>query len=86
MFVCSACGYLFEGVETAEQLPKECPNCTASPDKFIEVDRRLESWVKKAVAQHIMYPDAEGADLKDQNSSLSQHIRFALVGASGDKK
>ena len=82
MFVCSACGYLFEDVEKAEDLPEECPACTADPEKFVQYDQRLESWVKKAVAAHVMYPDAEGADLRAANSALSAHIRFALVGAN----
>ncbi len=82
MFVCSACGYLFEDVEKAEDLPEECPACTADPEKFVPYDQRLESWVKKAVAAHVMYPDAEGADLRAVNSALSAHIRFALVGAN----
>jgi len=81
MFVCTACGYLFEDVQTADQLPDKCPNCEASKSKFVEYDQRLESWVKKAVAQHILYPDPEGADLKATNSSLSTHIRFGIVGA-----
>ena len=82
MFVCTACGYLFEGVETAEDLPEACPNCTASPEKFVQYDKKLEAWVKKAVAQHIAFPDEEGANLRYVNSSLSTHIRFALAGAA----
>jgi hypothetical protein len=31
-----------------------------------------------------MYPDEEGADLRAENSALSSHIRFALVGLLGD--
>ena len=82
MFVCSACGYLFEGVETAEDLPEACPNCTAAPEKFIEYDRKLESWVKKAVVQHVAFPDEEDADMRAANSAISSHVRFALVGAA----
>jgi hypothetical protein len=33
-----------------------------------------------------MYPDEEGADLRDENSALSSHIRFALVGFGEDLK
>ncbi|MDA1191425.1 MAG: hypothetical protein O3A46_07040 [Candidatus Poribacteria bacterium] len=82
MFVCSACGFLFEDVKTDGELPDECPNCTASPDKFIAYDKKLEAWVKKAVVQHVQFPDEEGADLRAANSALSSHIRFALVGAT----
>ncbi len=82
MFVCTACGYLFEDVESADNLPDECPACTATPDKFVEYEKGLEAWVKKAVAQHVAFPDEEGADLRDPNSALSSHVRFALVGAA----
>ena len=82
MFVCTACGYLFEDVTTDDELPTECPNCTADPDKFVQYDKGLETWVKKAVAQQIAFPDEDGANLRDPNSSISTHIRFALVGAA----
>ncbi|GIX07770.1 MAG: hypothetical protein KatS3mg115_2173 [Candidatus Poribacteria bacterium] len=81
MYVCTACGYLFEDVSSPEELPEVCPNCNATKDKFVEYDPALEAWVKKAVAQHIAYPDEEGADLRAPNSALSSHIRFAIVGA-----
>jgi predicted nucleic acid-binding Zn-ribbon protein len=81
MFVCTACGFLLEDVKSADQLPDKCPNCEATKSKIVEYDKRLESWVKKAVAQHVLYPDEEGADVKAVNSSLSSHIRFGIVGA-----
>jgi predicted nucleic acid-binding Zn-ribbon protein len=81
VFVCTACGYLFEDITSAEDLPEQCPNCEATRDKFVEYDRRLETWIRKAVAQHVLYPDEEGANLRSPNSSLSTHIRFAVVGA-----
>lgn len=81
MYVCTACGYLFENVTSPDQLPEKCPNCEATKDKFVEYDERLESWVKKAVAQHVLYPDEEGADLRAPNSALSSHVRFGIVGA-----
>jgi len=31
-----------------------------------------------------MYPDEEGADLRAENSDLSSHIRFAIVGFDED--
>ena len=48
--------------------------------KYIPYDDRAERWVKRAVASHVMYPDEEGADLRAENSALSSHIRFAVVG------
>jgi rubredoxin len=84
MFVCTACGYLWKA---AESPPEECPACAAPKEKYIPYDDRAERWVKRAVAQHVMYPDEEGADLRDENSALSSHIRFALVGfVEGVKK
>ena len=64
--------------------PEECPACTAPKEKYIPYDDRAERWVKRAVAAHVMYPDEEGADLRAENSALSSHIRFALVGLLGD--
>ncbi|MBM3215779.1 hypothetical protein FJZ36_12780 [Candidatus Poribacteria bacterium] len=86
MFVCTACGYLFEDVTAADQLPDKCPNCESDKRNFIEYDRKLESWVKKAVAQQVLYPDEEGANVKAANSGLSSHIRFAVVGATRPKR
>lgn len=83
MFVCTACGYLWTA---AESPPEECPACTAPKEKYIRYDDRAERWVKRAVAQHVMYPDEEGADLRAENSALSSHIRFALVGFGEDLK
>lgn len=83
MFVCTACGYLWTA---AESLPEECPACTAPKEKYIPYDDRAERWVKRAVAQHVMYPDEEGADLRAENSALSSHVRFALVGYGEDLK
>lgn len=83
MFVCSACGFLWT---TAESPPEECPACTAPKEKFMAYDDRAERWVKRAAAQHVMYPDEEGADLRAENSALSSHIRFALVGFGEDLK
>lgn len=77
MFVCAACGYLWTD---ATAPPEECPACTAPKEKFIPYDDRAERWVKRAVASHVMYPDEEGADLRAENSALSSHIRFAIVG------
>lgn len=77
MFVCTACGYLWSD---AAGPPDECPACTAPKEKYIPYDDRAERWVKRAVASHVMYPDEEGADLRAENSALSSHIRFALVG------
>ena len=57
---------------------------TAPKEKYIPYDDRAERWVKRAVAAHVMYPDEEGADLRAENSALSSHIRFALVGLLGD--
>ena len=82
MYVCSACGYLFEDVDNADDLPDECPACTADPDKFVGYDSSLEPWGKKAVAAHVMFPDEDGADLRATNSALSSHIRFAVAGAT----
>ena len=81
MFVCIACGYLWK---EADNPPDECPACTAPKEKYIPYDDRAERWVKRAVAAHVMYPDADGADLRAENSALSSHIRFALVGLLGD--
>ncbi len=81
MFVCTACGYLWK---EADEPPDECPACTAPKEKYIPYDDRAERWVKRAVAAHVMYPDEEGADLRAENSALSSHIRFALVGLIGD--
>ena len=67
MFVCTACGYLWTA---AESLPEECPACTAPKEKYIPYDDRAERWVKRAVAQHVMYPDEEGADLRAEKLSL----------------
>lgn len=83
MFVCTACGYLWTA---AESPPEECPACTAPKEKYIPYDDRAERWVKRAVAQHVMYPDEEGADLRAENSALSSHVRFALVGYGEDLK
>ena len=76
MFVCVACGYLWK---EAASPPEECPACTAPKEKYIPYDDRAERWVKRAVAAHVMC-----ADLRAENSALSSHIRFALVGLLGD--
>ena len=55
-------------------------------EKYIPYDDRAERHVKRAVAAHVMYPDEEGADLRAENSALSSHIRFALVGLLEDLK
>lgn len=82
MYICTACGYLFEGVESADDLPDACPACEADPDKFVEYDRSLEPWVKKAVAGYVMYPDEDGANQRATNSALSAKVRFAVAGAT----
>ena len=82
MYVCTACGYLFEDVQSADDLPEECPACEADKDKFVEYDSRLEPWVKKAVAGYVMFPDGAGADQRATNSALAAKIRFAVAGAT----
>ena len=37
-FVCSVCGYVYEG----EKAPEECPICHAPADKFVAAGRRNE--------------------------------------------
>jgi len=82
MYVCTACGYLFEDVESADDLPDDCPVCEADRDKFIAYDSSLEAWVKKAVAGYAMFPDEVGSNLRASDSAVSNKVRFALVGAT----
>lgn len=44
-FVCSVCGYVYEG----EEPPKECPQCKSSSDKFVEQGPEM-SWA----AEHVV--------------------------------
>ena len=44
-FVCSVCGYVYEG----EQPPKECPQCHAPASKFVEQGPEM-SWA----AEHVV--------------------------------
>jgi len=39
-FVCSVCGYVFEG----EEAPEKCPQCGAGKDKFVEKTDDKEEW------------------------------------------
>ncbi|WP_047809427.1 NADH peroxidase [Desulfosporosinus acididurans] len=51
-FVCSVCGYVFEGNEA----PEKCPQCGASKDKFSEKKDGLLQWAdehKIGVAQGV---------------------------------
>ncbi|SHJ94907.1 Rubrerythrin [Hathewaya proteolytica DSM 3090] len=51
-FVCSVCGYVYEG----EQAPEVCPICKATRDKFIEKNEEGMTWAdehKVGVAQGV---------------------------------
>ncbi len=57
-FICSVCGYAFEGLEA----PEECPHCKSSQDKFMEKSDGIMQWAdehKIGVAQGV---DAEIID------------------------
>ncbi|KAJ51353.1 rubrerythrin, partial [Clostridium tetanomorphum DSM 665] len=41
-FVCTVCGYVYEG----EQAPEKCPLCGVGADKFIEKKNEM-SWAKE---------------------------------------
>jgi|SaaInl4_135m_RNA_FD_contig_41_2033278_length_1723_multi_9_in_0_out_0_2 predicted nucleic acid-binding Zn-ribbon protein len=82
MFVCIACGYLFEDGDSIDDLPEECPVCEAGRDKYVAYDSSLEAWVKKAVAGYAMFPDEAGSDLRAADSAVSNKVRFAVVGAT----
>ncbi len=39
-FICSICGYVFEG----EEAPEKCPQCNAPKDKFVEKVEGEMAW------------------------------------------
>lgn len=39
-FVCSVCGYVYEG----DSAPEKCPQCKVPGDKFVEVKENERSW------------------------------------------
>mgnify|MGYP001270280040 CR=1 FL=1 len=82
MYICTACGYLFEDADSIDDLPEVCPACEAGRDKFVGYDKSLEPWVKKAVAGYVMFPDEAGSDQRATNSALSAKVRFAVAGAT----
>ncbi len=40
-FICSICGYVFEG----EEAPEKCPQCNAPKDKFVEKVEGEMAWL-----------------------------------------
>lgn len=39
-YVCTICGYIYEG----EEAPEKCPQCGASKEKFIEKNEEVMNW------------------------------------------
>ena len=49
-WVCSVCGYVYEG----EKAPEACPVCKAPADKFVKQDSEL-SWAAEHVVGCLLY-------------------------------
>ena len=54
-FVCSVCGYVYEGSEA----PEQCPQCKASKEKFNKVEEGNKSYVTEHVVGIAKDVDAE---------------------------
>ncbi|ODA42428.1 NADH peroxidase [Desulfosporosinus sp. BG] len=39
-FICSVCGYVFEGKEA----PEQCPHCNSPKEKFLEITNEVMQW------------------------------------------
>ena len=48
-FVCSVCGYVFEG----EAAPEKCPVCGVGADKFVEQKEDEMSWKQLTKKQNM---------------------------------
>ena len=53
-FVCSVCGYVYEG----DEAPAQCPQCKAPKEKFIELDdASRESVLRMLIIAHQLYEE-----------------------------
>lgn len=79
-FVCSICGYVYEG-ETA---PAECPICHASADKFNKVEEEALAWAdehKVGIAQGLDEEIVEGLreNFNGECSEVGMYLAMARV-------
>ena len=78
-FVCSVCGYVYEGTEP----PKQCPQCKAPAEKFVKQDSAM-SWaaehavgVAKGARQDII--DDLRANFNGECTEVGMYLAMARV-------
>ena len=78
-FVCSVCGYVYEGAEP----PKQCPQCKAPAEKFVKQDSAM-SWaaehavgVAKGARQDII--DDLRANFNGECTEVGMYLAMARV-------
>ncbi len=79
-WVCSVCGYVYEG----EQPPEKCPQCKVPADKFIKQEEGKVEWadqhvvgVAKGVDQEII--DGLRANFEGECSEVGMYLAMARV-------
>jgi len=75
---CTNCGFL---ADNGQRLNGKCPNCGADKRNFSSYDLKMEEYVRKSVQGNLTYPDPQGTDWANPNSSLSRHMRSAVFNA-----
>ena len=79
-FVCSVCGYIFEG----EQAPEKCPQCGAPASKFTKMEETELVWAdehKVGVAQGLDEEVVQGLreNFNGECSEVGMYLAMARV-------
>ena len=65
-WVCSVCGYVYEG----EKAPEACPVCKAPADKFVKQDGEM-SWAAEHVVGCLLYTSPSPRDKRQSRMPSS---------------
>lgn len=83
-FVCTVCGYIFEG----EQAPEVCPVCKAPRDKFVEQNQEDMSWADEhqvGIAKD-MDPEVVEALRANFNGECSEVGMYLAMSRQADRE
>ncbi|AWZ47655.1 reverse rubrerythrin [Clostridiaceae bacterium 14S0207] len=83
-FVCTVCGYIFEG----EQAPEVCPVCKAPSDKFVEQNQEDMSWADEhqvGIAKD-MDPEVVEALRANFNGECSEVGMYLAMSRQADRE
>ncbi|GAA0787627.1 NADH peroxidase [Hathewaya limosa] len=83
-FVCTVCGYIFEG----EQAPEVCPVCKAQSDKFVEQNQEDMSWADEhqvGIAKD-MDPEVVEALRANFNGECSEVGMYLAMSRQADRE